>query len=319
MTVRVLYMSTPAFGVPTLKLLAADDRFDVVGVITQPDKPAGRGLRLAPPPVKLAALDLGIPVLQSPSLRDIEFQALVRKLEPEVGAVAAYGQWIPAEIFDLPPKRSLNLHPSLLPRHRGAAPVLGTILAGDPEVGLSVLFVEDEMDVGDLLAQVAVPLTEEDTTGNMMARLAEIGAPLFVEALAGWVAGEITPVQQDHSKATWIGRLTKSEGLIDWTQPAVEIARRCRAFDPWPGTFTFFNGKRLLIHGAKALPAESANLAGAGPGTVLKDESRIVVVTGDGALRLDEVQLENRRRIPVADLERGQRDFIGSILGGPSV
>jgi methionyl-tRNA formyltransferase len=312
-------MSTPSFGVPTLKVLAADDRFDVVGVITQPDKPAGRGLRLTPPPVKLAALDLGIPVLQAPSLRDAEFQAQVRELEPDVGAVAAYGQWIPAEIFDLPPKRSLNLHPSLLPRHRGAAPVLGTILAGDPEVGVSVLFVEDEMDVGDLLAQAAIPLTEEDTTRSMMARLAEIGAPLFVEALAGWVSGEITPVQQDHSKATWIGRLEKSEGLIDWTQPADEIARRCRAFDPWPGTFTFFNGKRLLIRRAKALPAEAADLAGKRPGTVLQDDSQVMVLTGGGLLRLDELQLENRRRMPAADLARGQRGFIGAILSDPSV
>lgn len=309
---RVLFMSTPQFGVPSLRMLAADGRFEIVGVITQPDKPAGRGLRLTPPPVKLAAHELGIPVFQSPSLRDPEFQQAIRALRPDVGAVAAYGQWIPAEIYDLPPRRSLNLHPSLLPRHRGAAPVLGTILAGEPVVGLSVLFVEDEMDVGDLLAQTIVPIGPDDTTGSLMAHLAHIGAPLLVEALAGWVAGEITPWPQDHSQATWIGRLGKDEGRIDWTRPAEEITRRCRAFSPWPGAFTFWNGKRLLVHRVGEIAAPPA---GAEPGTVLRLDSQIAVATGDGLLRLDELQLAGRRRLGSAEFVCGQRDLVGARLG----
>ena len=315
MVARILYISTPEFGIPSLQLLARDPRFQVVGVVTQPDKPAGRGLRLSPPPIKAAALDLGLPLLQPPSLNDPSVQAAIAVMAPDVAAVAAYGQWIPAEVFDLPPKRSLNLHPSLLPRHRGAAPVPGALLAGDEEVGLSVLFVEEEMDVGDLLAQMAVPVGEEDTAGSLMARLAHLGAPFFVEALARWVAGDIEPQPQDHTLATWIGRMPKSEGLVDWSRPAVEIARACRAFSPWPGTFTFYGGKRLLIH--RAAPLDAALPPGAVPGTVLCHGPGLAVVTGNGLLRLDRIQLEGRRILDAMELARGQQELAGAVLCGP--
>lgn len=315
MAARALYISTPEFGVPTLRLLAQDCRFELVGVITQPDKPAGRGLKLTPPPVKLAALELGLPVLQPPSLRTPQAQAQIRALEPEVGAMVAYGQWVPAEIFDLPLKRTLNLHPSLLPRHRGAAPVPGALLAGDTVVGLSVHFVEDEMDAGDLLAQLKMPVAEGDTAGSIMARLAEAAAPFFVEALAGWVAGEITPQPQDHNQATWIDRLTKSAGCLDWSLPAEHLVRCCRAFSPWPGTYTYFEGKRLLVHRAQAIPVSAGTPPAGRPGTVVQAGSEIAVVTGDGLLRLDQVQLESRRPLDIQAFVRGQRRFVGSTLG----
>jgi methionyl-tRNA formyltransferase len=318
MAARVLYISTPEFGVPTLSLLAQDRRFELVGVITQPDKPAGRGLKLKPPPVKLAALELGLPVLQPPSLRTPAAQAEIRALEPDVGAMVAYGQWVPAEIFDLPPKRTLNLHPSLLPKHRGAAPVPGALLAGDSVVGLSVHFVEDEMDAGDILAQLKMPVTEGDTAGSIMARLAEAAAPFFVEALAGWVAGEITPQPQDHSQATWIDRLAKSAGCLDWTLPAEHLARCCRAFSPWPGTYTHFDGKRLLVHRAEAIPVASGTPPAGEPGIIVQAGSGVAVVTGDGLLRLDQVQLESRRPLDIQAFVRGQRAFIGARLGLPS-
>jgi methionyl-tRNA formyltransferase len=309
-------MSTPEFGIPTLRLLAQDSRFEVVAVVTQPDKPAGRGLHLTPPPVKVAAQELGLNLLQPPNLRrSPEVWDTVRALKPDVGAVAAYGQWIPSELFDLPPKRSLNLHPSYLPRHRGAAPVVSTILAGEQEVGLSVLFVEDEMDAGDLLAQRIVPIGETETTGDIMARLAEIGAPFFVDTLADWVAGKITPQPQDHAQATWIDRLEKEDGLIDWTLPAAEIARRCRAFSPWPGAFTFFEGQRLILHAAKAQPDPEAKMANFEPGRVVRTGPEVAVVTGEGLLRLDVVQLESRRRLKIADFVRGQPRFIRTRLG----
>ena len=189
-------------------------------------------------------------------MRDELYQVLaaIKALRPDLIAVAAYGQWIPESVFNLPPKRSLNLHPSLLPLHRGAAPVVSAILAGDNQVGLSVLFVEDEMDVGDLLAQMSVPIEEDDTTGVVMAKLAKIGAPFFIDTLADWVAGKITPKPQDHALATWIDRLKKEEGLIDWTWSAAKIARRCRALSPWPGTCTFFEGRRLLIPARRLFP-----------------------------------------------------------------
>jgi methionyl-tRNA formyltransferase len=314
MVAQILYISTPEFGIPSLQLLARDPRFRVVGVVTQPDKPAGRGLRLTPPPVKTAALELGLPLFQPSSLCDPDVQAAISALAPDVAAVAAYGQWIPAEIFDLPPKRSLNLHPSLLPRHRGAAPVPGALLAGDDQVGLSVLFVEEEMDAGDLLGQVAVPVGKEDTAGSLMARLAHLGAPFFVETLAAWVAGEIEPQPQDHSQATWIGRMPKGAGLVDWTRPAFEIARACRAFAPWPGTFTFFEGKRLLIH--RATPLDASGPPGTAPGAVLRHGAGLAVVTGDGLLQLDRIQLEGRRILDAMELARGQRQLVGAVLHG---
>jgi methionyl-tRNA formyltransferase len=315
MVARVLYTSTPEFGVPTLRLLAQDRRFELAGVVTQPDKPAGRGLKLTPPPVKVAALDLGLPVLQPPSLRTPEAQAAIRALEPDVGAMVAYGQWMPAEVFDLPPKRTLNLHPSLLPKHRGAAPVPGALLAGDSEVGLSVHFVEDEMDAGDILAQLAMPVAKDDTTGSIMARLAGAGAPFFVEVLAAWVGGEITPQPQDHTQATWIDRLEKSAGRLDWTLPAEHLARCCRAFSPWPGTYTHFQGKRLLVHRAQAIPVAGGTLPAGEPGTVVQTGAEIAVVTGDGLLRLCQVQLESRRALDIREFIRGQRAFVGATLG----
>jgi methionyl-tRNA formyltransferase len=308
-------MSTPYLGVPALRLLAEDERFEVVGVITQPDKPAGRGLKITPTPVKVAAQELGIQVLQPPSLRNTKAQAQIQQLEPDVGAVAAYGLWVPAEVYDLPPKRSLNLHPSLLPRHRGAAPVVGTILAGEDAVGLSVLFIEDEMDAGDLLAQMTVPIDKDDTTGSVMAKLAGIAAPFFVETLAGWVAGEIRPQPQDHSQSTWVGRMNKEEGLIDWSLPAETLARRCRALAPWPGTYTYYGKKRLLVHGAKAISVPPAALTGTALGTVVRAGSKIAIVTGDGLLQLEQVQLESRRSLPIDDFVRGQRQFVDSRLG----
>ena len=316
--IRVVYMSTPAFGVPALTLLANDPRFEVAAVVTQPDKPAGRGLKRTPPPVKRAAERLGLPVLQPASLRTPEALREIACRRPDVIAVAAYGLWIPGEIFNLPPKRSLNLHPSLLPRYRGAAPVVGALLAGETEVGLSVLFVEDEMDAGDILAQMRVPVMPGDTTATLMDRLAYIGAPFFVETLAGWVDGTIVPVPQDHSQASWIDRLRKADGLLDWTLPAEELARRCRAFSPWPGTFTFYRGQRLLIHSAWPL---NANVPIPGikgppePGTVLALPQGIGVVTGNGMLMLERVQLAGRRPLDVRRFICGQPSFVGSRLG----
>ena len=315
MPIRLLYISTPQFGVPSLQFLARDDRFEVVGVVTRPDMPAGRGLRVAPPPVKQAARALGIGVLQPPNLRTPGAQAAIRALEPDVIAVAAYGQWIPSEVFDLPPKRSLNLHPSLLPRHRGAAPIPSTILAGDPEVGLSVLFVEEEMDAGDLLGQLRMPIGDHETAGSLMATLADAAAPFFADTLAAWVAGKIVPQAQDHNQATWIDRMEKVAGHMDWSLPAGQLARCCRAFSPWPGTYTFFEGKRLLVHRANALPSCHAGISAAEPGTVVQQASEIAVTTGDGLLRLDRVQLEGRRSLDIHGFVRGQRAFIGARLG----
>ncbi len=318
MPIHVVYMSTPAFGVPALTLLAHDPRFEVAAVVTQPDKPAGRSLKRTPPPIKRAAERLGIPVLQPASLRTTAAVREIARLQPDVIAVAAYGLWIPSEIFNLPPKRSLNLHPSLLPRYRGAAPVVGALLAGEAEVGLSVLFVEDEMDAGNILAQMRVPVMPGDTTATLMDRLAHIGAPFFVETLAGWVNGTIVPYAQDHSQASWVDRLRKADGLLDWTLAAEELARRCRALSPWPGTYTFYRGQRLLIHAAWPLNQAvyvHTSMERPEPGTVLALPQGIGVAAGDGVLMLERVQLAGRRALDIRRFICGQPGFIGSHLG----
>lgn len=312
MAIRVIFMSTPEFGIPSLEFLVNDPRFDVLAVVTQPDKPAGRGLKASAPPIKPAAQSMGITVLQPTSLRTRRAVAELEALKPDVIAVAAYGLWIPVEVFDLPPKRTLNLHPSALPLYRGAAPVMGAIWAGDPQVGLSVLFVEEEMDVGDLIAQTIVPLADDDTTGRVMARLAEIAAPFFADALVGWVSGEITPMPQDHSRASWIGRQEKALGCIDWSLSAQELERRCRAFTPWPTTYTFLAGRRLIVRRARAIMDLDT---GAEPGTILRYNRDFVVATGSGSLRLEVVQLAGRRQLDIEAFARGQRHFVGARLG----
>jgi len=313
MAIRLVYLSSPAFGIPSLRLLTQDRRFELLGVVTQPDKPAGRGLRLTPPPIKLAAQELGLRVIQHKSLRTPEAFDEIAALRPDLIAVAAYGQWIPDNIFNLPPLRSVNLHPSLLPRHRGAAPVISAILAGETSIGLSVLFVEDEMDSGDLLGQMSIPLRAEDTTTVVMERLAEIGAPFFVETLAGYAQGKIAPIRQDQSQSTWIDRLKKDAGRIDWSLSAEEIDRRCRALTPWPGTFTFLYGQRLVIH--KVTPFPFMQGFQAQPGVVWTAGEDILVAAGQGALRLDVVQLAGRRPLPAQEFARGQRAFAGARLG----
>lgn len=323
MAIRIVYLSTPDFGIPTLRLLAEDRRFDLVGVITQPDKPAGRGLRPTPPPVRIAADELGLHVLQPASLRVPDVVSAVENWRPDLIAVAAYGLWIPETIYDLPPKRSLNLHPSLLPRHRGAAPVMSAIIAGDDDVGLSVLFVEDEMDAGDVFGQLRVPLGPDDTTASVMANLAKLGAPFFLDILSDWAEGKIVPTPQDHTQSTWFDRITKDAGIIDWNMSAVDIDRRWRGLTPWPGAYTFFDGRRLLIRQAKplvltedALPLDDMlALSAADPGVVVAIDQGVAVPTGDGALRLDVLQLEGRQALSVNDFVRGQRTFVGSKLG----
>ena len=215
---RVILMSTPDFGRPTLRALL-DRGYDVVGLICQPDKPAGRGLRLTPPPMKQAALAWGIPVLQPASLSTAEARQQVSALRPDLILVAAYGKFIPDTILELAPIGALNLHPSLLPRWRGACPVPAAILAGDRETGVTIHFVVNEMDAGAILGQAAMPITEHDRAGDLMARLAVLGADLYVATIEGWLAGRITPQTQDHTQAIWCDRLRKQDGRLDWTRP----------------------------------------------------------------------------------------------------
>lgn len=308
---RVLYMSTPEFGVPTLQKIVAAS-YEVVGVVCQPDRPAGRGLQLTAPPVKEAAQALGLPVLQPAGLRTAEAHELLAATRPDLIVVVAYGQYIPEAICRLAPAGALNLHPSLLPRWRGASPVQAAILAGDAETGVTVHFVAAALDAGDILAQARTAILPHESAGELMARLAVLGADLMVETMGRWLRGEITPQPQDEAAVTWSGRLSKEEGLLDWNRPAELLARQVRAFSPWPGAYTFWQGRQLTILEAQPLPTGRVAVA---PGEVAALDAAAAVGAGEGALLLRRVQLAGKQPLPIETFLRGARGFVGSRLG----
>jgi len=315
---RIVFMGSPEFAVPTLAMLAQN--YTVVGVFTQPDKPAGRGQRLTAPPVKPWAEQRGLPIFQPRTLRDAAAQAQLADLKPEVIVVAAFGLLLPKPVLDLPPLGCLNVHASLLPHYRGAAPIHAAILNGESETGITLMLLDEGMDTGPMLAQASAPIRPDDTTGTLTARLAELGAQLLAETLPRWIAGEITPQPQDHSRATLAPKLNKADGWLDWSRPAIELDRRVRAFSPWPGTFTTWNGKLLRVLSVQITertPEKARGQVSQGTaGLVVKDTDGIGVVTGDDILRLVEAQLEGKRAMSAQDLARGQPSFIGSVLGG---
>lgn len=311
MKARILYMSTPEFGVPTLHKIL-DAGYEIAGVVCQPDKPAGRGLQVTAPAVKQASLALGLPILQPASLRTPETLELLAATQPDLIVVAAYGQFIPDPICQLAPRGALNLHPSLLPRWRGASPVQAALLAGDAETGVTVQFVAAELDAGDILAQVRTPIEPDENTAALMTRLAVLGAEVTVETVSRWLAGEITPWPQDPAGVTWCGRLTKEEGRLDWTRPADALARQVRAFSPWPGAYTTWQGRQLTIVAATPLPAGQIAAAA---GEVVAVEKGAAVGAAEGALLLRQVQLAGKQPQPIETFLRGARGFVGAKLG----
>ncbi|MER3399130.1 MAG: methionyl-tRNA formyltransferase [Chloroflexota bacterium] len=307
---RVVFMGTPEFALPTLKGLH-DGGYRLVGVFTRPDKPAGRGRQPTPSPVKELALRLGLPVYQPATLRRPAAVELLRSLEPEVVVVAAYGLILPREVLAVPPHGCLNVHPSLLPRWRGPSPIPFAILAGDEFTGVTVMLMDEGMDTGPILARSEpVPIGPEDTTATLTPKLAEVGARLLLGTLPKWVAGQIIPEPQDDSQATYSRLLKKEDGVIDWGRSAEEIWRQVRAFDPWPGAFTWWEGKLLKILACQPLPGSSL----APPGTVVGLDGGAAVQTGSGLLKLERVQLEGRRAVGIGEFLRGYPRFIGSRL-----
>lgn len=307
---RVVFMGTPDFSVPSLTALI-EGGYQVVGVVTQPDRPKGRGRKLEPSPVKRYALQHGIPVLQPPSLRTSEAVAELAALRPDVIVVAAFGQILRPNVLQLPPRGCINVHASLLPRWRGAAPVQAAILAGDRVTGSTIMLMDEGMDTGPILAQAALVIRPDDTGGSLSERLAHHGAQLLAETLPRWLAGEIEPRPQDESLATVCRPLRKEQGWIDWTRSAEEIARVVRAFNPWPAATTSWKGRQLKILAAQIREEEAAEP----PGTVVAVEKQVAVSTGRGLLELIVVQLAGRRALPIADFVRGQPAFVGSRLG----
>lgn len=309
---RVVFLGSPAFAVAPLERLAADPRFELVGVVSQPDRPAGRSGAPVATPVKQAALHLGVPVLTPETLRDPDAMAALASLRPDVGVVAAYGEILRRNVLAIPPLGYLNIHPSLLPLYRGPSPVTGAILNGDAATGVTIILLESKMDAGPILAQQEVPLTPDARSGPLTQELFELGAALLVDALAAYGAGTLTPRPQDHDQATFTSLLKREDGAIDWSLPALRIERMTRAYDPWPGATTTWRGAPFKIIAARARQSAEGDLV---PGTLLDFPDGPAVATGDGLLSLVTVQPAGKRAIDAGDWRRGLRLTGGERLG----
>lgn len=307
---RLIFLGTGALGLPTLRALA-HSRHEVLAVFTQPDRPAGRGLKLQAPPVKELALELRLPVYQ-PEAINLEVD-LIRSLKPEAIVLAAYGQILSKELLAVPPKGSINLHASLLPRYRGAAPIQWALINGESVTGLTTFLMEEGMDTGPILLQRELTIAEEDTAGSLEAKLADLGAELVLETLQGLEDGTLVPRPQDHSQASYAPKIKKELALLDWSKGAKELFNLIRALNPAPGAYTFYKGKRLKVHRSR-LGAEP-DVSGSAGEVLGFGELGILVQTGQGVLELVEVQPEGKRPMKGMDFARGYRLQAGEKLG----
>ena len=313
--IRVLFMGTPSFVVPVLAGLAASPNLEVVAVYTQPDRPRGRGRRTEMPPVKAKAAELGLPVRQPASLRQDDVQVELAAFKPDVLVIAAYGKLLPAAVLETPAHGCLNLHPSLLPRYRGPSPVTTAIADGEKTTGITLMLLDQGMDSGPIIAQQEFPLTGRETGESLTGELFELGAEMLLKGLPDWVAGLLSASPQDDESATVTRKLERDHGEADWQLPAALLERRSRAYTPWPGLFTRWQGKVLKLNQV-SLPSSSPEIAET-PGRViaLRDgDTPIAVVTGDGVLGLNTLQLEGRRPQSAQEFLRGHPDFAGAQL-----
>lgn len=313
MKARVIFMGTPEFAVPSLEALLSN-AYDVVAVHTQPDKEAGRGRHTAFSPVKELALSRSLEVVQPETLKDKNVVAHIAGLKPDLIVVAAYRRIIISEILTIPEFGCINIHPSLLPHYRGSSPIASAILQGDDVTGITIMVMDKGMDTGPTLTQRTVSIAAEDTTGSLTTKLAQVGAQLLIETLPGWLGGEIKPQPQDGSRATYTKVIAKEDGKMDWALTALELWRRVRAYDPWPGCYTWWQGKRLKI--IEAVPLAGGKSEEPGKVVALPAEAKttIGVQTRDGLLGLIRVQMEGKRAMSAEEFLRGQRDFVGSRL-----
>ena len=306
----LVFCGTPAFAVPTLEKLVAAG-FDVRLVVTQPDKPKGRGMELALSPVKQRALQLGLPVIQPDKIKNNEeFRTQLAAIKPGAIIVVGYGRIIPQWMIDLPPLGNLNLHGSLLPKYRGAAPIQWAIARGESITGVSTMRIDAGLDTGNILLQKEIRIAPQDTAEALAPRIAAIGADLMIETLRALQAGTVRPRTQDHAQATLAPILKKQDGRIDFHLTAGETLNRLRAFQPWPGAFTSFRGKNLHIWAAQPIERSLAE------GEIVVDGGRLIVGCGSGsAMELLEVQLEGKKRMPASDFVRGHQPRPGEKLG----
>ena len=308
---RIVFAGTPEFAAEHLKALLASQH-EIIAVYTQPDRPAGRGQKLMPSPVKQLAVDNGIPVLQPPTLRNPEAQAELAALAPDLMVVVAYGLILPQVVLDIPKHGCINSHASLLPRWRGAAPIQRAVQAGDAESGVTVMRMEAGLDTGPMLLKVSTPIGADDTGGSLHDRLAELGPPAVLQAIAGLDAGTLPGEVQDDALATYAHKLNKDEARIDWNRPAAELERLVRAFNPWPICHSSLAGEALKVLAANLAPGKGS------PGEILSaSKDGLVVACGEGALSLTRLQLPGGKALNFSDLFNSRREKFtpGTVLG----
>lgn len=304
MPIKTIFAGTPEFALPYLKGLLDSPDFDVLGVITQPDKPSGRKQELTPSPVKILAQESGLKVFQPEKLRKDEAIAVeLAALQPDLLIVVAYGQIIPQAILDLFPKGCINVHPSLLPKYRGASPIQNTILNGDKTTGVSIMLMDAQMDHGPILAQSSAALTGEETNESLHQKLAESGVPLLIQTIKDYLAEKITPQPQNEAEATYCQTITKEDGRIAWQDEAVKIKNKIYAFYPWPATWTILNGQRLKIFPPVEISDEPLR-----PGQVKINGEQLIIGTGAGSLLLHQIQLEGKKPTDTGSFIRGLKN-----------
>lgn len=308
--IRTIFIGTPEFALPALKVLARDNDFLIKAVITQPDMPAGRNLTPTPPPVKELALKYKLEVWQPQAITQVLDQ--LRELEPDVIVVAAYAQIIPEAILNLPKYGCINIHPSLLPKYRGASPVQATILNGDKETGVTIMLMDKTFDTGPILSQEILPVDSHETTISLLDKTAELGAKLLAPTIKKYIKGKIKPIAQDSSKFTYVRMFTKQDGLIDWTKTATEVERLIRALGHWPTAWTWIKGKQLKIIEVKPEPLDFNTYK---PGKTFIFNNCLAVQCGADALIIKRLKLEGKNEISGEDFVRGYKDLLGAILG----
>jgi methionyl-tRNA formyltransferase len=313
---RIVFMGTPEFAVPSLKVLLERGE-NVVCVITQPDRPKGRGRKIMEPPVKKLALQASIPVLQPESVKGDDFHAELRKYEPDLIALTAYGNLLPERIINLPPLGTINVHGSLLPKYRGAAPIQWALINGETETGITIMQMDKGMDTGDILLQMKLPIKEEDTAGSLSDKMAELGGEALGAALDLLRADKLNPLKQDDNLATLAPLLNKKNGLVNWSHSAVRISCQIRGLDPWPTTYTTLFGKRLRLFSPEVVDKNLClSCSISEPGIVCAAERNgLLITTGDGCLLIKEIQAEGARRMSVDAYLSGRSIQPGTHLG----
>ncbi len=322
---KIIYMGTPSFAVPALEALIANrapglllpEGYDIAAVITRPDKPSGRGKEVVFSPVKQAALARDIPVWQPGSLKRPENIEALARYQADLYIVAAFGQILPQAALDLPRYGTLNIHASLLPRYRGVSPISEAILQGERETGVTIMLIDAGVDTGPILLQRAIPIDEHDTTGSLTGKLADLGANALLAALPLWIAGALPPQPQNGQEASYTHMLRKEDGAIDWHRSAARLAREARAYSPWPGSYTTWRGRLLKILESHALSTSQTQDISPGMVTLRKEDGTpsLQVVTGEGLLVLDRLQLEGKKAMNADEFVRGYTNIVGDVLG----